>query len=122
MSHTIEIVRVYDLDPQTPGKRLLVDRLWPRGIKKDRLEPFTWAKELAPSTDLRKWYGHDPQRFEEFQRFYREELEESDPALKAREEILELLTTHDVLLLYAAKDPRNNHAIILKSWLEEGTA
>src|SRR5262245_17610135 len=77
-----EIRRIYDQDPPEAGYRVLVDRLWPRGIRKQNAALDEWAKDIAPTTDLRRWYGHDPARFEEFARRYRDELNR-DPAAAA---------------------------------------
>ena len=118
MAHTIKVVRVYEWDDSLAGHKFLVDRLWPRGVSRDSLEPFNWAKELTPSPDLRKWFGHRPERFDRFGQLYLEELEDNSDAHEAREKIQTLLRDDDVLLLYAAKDKECNHAIILKSWLD----
>ena len=94
------------------GYRILVDRLWPRGVKKDNVD--LWMKDIAPSDDLRKWFGHIPERFDEFESRYMAELE-SNPAA---EELGDLCCSRDVVLLYAAKDEERNNAVVLKKWLE----
>ena len=71
MKHNLSIVRVYDIQPATPGWRVLVDRLWPRGVPKDALHPDLWAKDVAPSTELRKWFAHEEGRFDEFAETFR---------------------------------------------------
>ncbi len=119
MMHELRTVRVYQLDDQDLGHRVLVDRLWPRGVKKAELEPFEWAKEVTPSTELRKWFGHDPQRFEEFAGRYRSELDENPAAAEFRKTVAAILKDQDVLLLYAAKDLTYNHANVLRDWLLE---
>ncbi len=106
--------RVYDGAP--PGwHAVLVDRVWPRGIAKDDLSA-TWLKEVGPSTELRKWFGHDPEKFEEFARRYRRELNGSD----AFEELLEEVRgAKRVVLLYGAKDTEHNQAVVLADLLRE---
>jgi uncharacterized protein YeaO (DUF488 family) len=118
MKYELKPLRVYELGPDTKGCRILVDRLWPRGIRKEALEPFTWAKEIAPSNELRKWFRHDPDRFEEFTSKYLEELETSPHAEEFVTSVEEMLKDQDVLLLYASKDKVNNQASVLKKWLE----
>ena len=93
-----------------------MDRLWPRGIKKEGLEMKVWLKDGAPSPALQKWFAHDPARWEEFQRRYRAELE-ADP--EAWQPILEAAKQGDVTLLYSARDMEHNSAILLKKFLEE---
>lgn len=114
----IEIIRAYDVDQSTNGFRVLVDRLWPRGISKVSLQLDRWAKELAPSTKLRKWFNHDPQRWEEFQRQYEEELAERTVEMR---QLMKAVGEHEtILLVYAAKDEHHNHAIVLQRILETG--
>lgn len=112
----IKIKRIYDTPLSEDGLRLLVDRLWPRGISKERAAIDYWYKEITPSNDLRKWFAHKEERFKEFSKMYREEL-------KSQEEILEqirlLSVKKPVTLLYGAKDPKINHAIVLKKVLDK---
>lgn len=112
----IRIKRIYELPLPDDGLRILVDRLWPRGITKDRAAIDYWYKEITPSSDLRKWFGHKSENFKEFARLYMEEL-------KANEGILQKIklfaSKTPVTLLYAAKDPEINHAIVLKKVIEE---
>ncbi|MGI6212873.1 MAG: DUF488 domain-containing protein [Anaerovoracaceae bacterium] len=119
MGHELKTLRVYELGPETEGYRILVDRLWPRGLRKEALEPFVWAKDIAPTSGLRKWFGHDPDRFEEFASRYQEELERSPYAEEFARGVGEILHDQDVLLLYAAKDKEKNQAVVLKKWLEK---
>lgn len=119
MEHELKMLRVYELGPETEGYRILVDRLWPRGLRKEALEPFVWAKDIAPTSGLRKWFGHDPDRFEEFASRYQEELESSPYAKEFARGVGEILHDQDVLLLYAAKDKEKNQAVVLKKWLEK---
>lgn len=107
--------RVYLPAGDTDGFRVLVDRLWPRGIKKENAHVDMWAKALAPSTELRKWFGHDPERFEEFARRYEEELSANAEAGTLLKEI----RTHDVVtLLFGAKDENHNNAVVLSRILQ----
>ena len=108
--------RVYEPAEPSDGTRFLVDRLWPRGIKKDKLEMKAWLKDVAPSPGLRKWFAHDPARWQEFQGRYRAELEANPDAWKP---ILEAAKQGDVTLLYSARDTEHNSAVLLKAFLEE---
>jgi uncharacterized protein YeaO (DUF488 family) len=110
----IKIKRVYDAVEAGDGRRYLVDRLWPRGIKKLALNIDGWIKEAAPSTELRQWFHHDPSRWNEFRLRYFAELE-SEP--EAWEPIAELQRNGTVTLLYSAKDTDHNHAIVLMEFL-----
>ena len=112
----IEIKRVYEEPSKNDGVRLFVDRLWPRGVKKENLQMDVWAKELAPSPELRKWFSHDPARFKEFEQKYSEELDENKSMWKP---LMDEYAHKKVTLLYAAKDPVVNHAQCLKSYLQK---
>jgi len=111
----IRIKRVYDPVRPDDGRRVLVDRLWPRGVAKDEARIDEWLKEVAPSDELRKWFGHDPAKWEEFRTRYRQEL-------KPRGELLERLRSEarkgTVTLLFAAKDVEHNNAVVLKEMLD----
>lgn len=113
----IQIKRVYDAPEESDGTRILVDRLWPRGIKKETLQLDDWAKVLAPSTEARKAFAHKAENFGEFKGRYEAELDQS---AEAHEYVSTLAASNlpVVTLLYAAKDPQVNHAIVLKGWLE----
>ena len=111
--------RVYESAETSDGTRFLVDRLWPRGIKKESLNMQAWLKDIAPSPELRKWFAHDPSKWQEFQGRYRAELESNPEAWKP---ILEAAKHGDVTLLYSARDPEHNSALLLKSFLEEHMA
>ncbi|OIJ36384.1 hypothetical protein BK826_02850 [Rothia kristinae] len=106
------IKRIYAEPSESDGARVLVDRVWPRGVAKEAAQLAQWAKELAPSTELRKWYGHDPERFEEFSRRYREELRgpEQQAALDGLPE------EETVTFVYAAKDEEHNQALVLRDF------
>jgi uncharacterized protein YeaO (DUF488 family) len=95
---TVRIGRIYDPASEEDGHRVLVDRLWPRGMRKSKAEIDEWCKEVAPSTELRKWYSHDPQRYAEFRRRYRLELETGEQALTLRH-LRELTKDRTVTLL-----------------------
>ncbi len=112
----IRIKRVYDPPDPSDGLRVLVDRLWPRGLKREEARIDEWRKELAPSDELRRWFGHDPRRWEEFQKRYREELLEKGEALYG---LLGLAKRGKVTLVYGARDPEHNNAVVLKALLEE---
>jgi uncharacterized protein YeaO (DUF488 family) len=111
MSFTIK--RVYEPAESTGGIRVLVDRLWPRGLKKTDAHLDHWMKEVAPSPPLRQWFNHDPERFAEFRKRYEAELAKN-PAVA---ELRELGKKQPVTLLYAAHDPLINHAVVLLSFL-----
>lgn len=106
--------RVYDAPGPSDGFRALVDRLWPRGVSKEDAALDPWIKDIAPSPDLRKWFGHEKQKFPEFSQRYRAELDSND-AVKTLEE---LLTKHKtVTLVYGAKDPEINHVAVLIDYM-----
>ena|SRR6185437_4165877 len=115
---TIQLKRAYDEPARNDGYRVLVDRLWPRGIKKERLQLDAWAKTLAPSTDLRKWFAHDPDRWTEFGKRYRAELRAGDAAKTVRELLASAKGKKTVTLLYGAKDRERNEAVVLRSLFE----
>ncbi len=110
---SVRVKRVYDPAARDDGVRVLVDRLWPRGVSKAAARVDAWLKDLAPSTELRTWFGHDPARWPEFQRRYRRELAATD----ARDELLALADHHPLTLLFAAKDPAHNNAVVLRDFL-----
>ncbi len=112
----IKIQRVYGTAMPTSGKRVLVDRVWPRGVRKEELHLDLWLRELGPSTELRKWFSHKPERWVEFQRRYRHELVHP----KQKEllgQIVELARKGPVTLLYGAHDEAHNQAVVLRSVL-----
>ncbi len=111
----LKLKRVYLKPDESDGYRVLVDRLWPRGLSKRRARMDLWLKEVAPSTRLRKWYGHEPGRWSEFKRRYRAELKQNPAALG---ELRALLRRHrSVTLLFSSKEERLNNAAALKSFL-----
>lgn len=116
MKRHIAIKHVYDPPSPADGKRVLVDRIWPRGLRKDAAALDAWVKEVAPSTALRKWYGHEPARWPEFRRRYRAELAENPDALA---ELKALAASGTTTLLYAAHDGEHSNAAVLKEWLDK---
>lgn len=112
----LKIKRVYEAAEESDGQRFLVERLWPRGMKKEALKMNAWLKAVAPSNDLRRWFGHDPAKWDEFQQRYRAELE-SNPAAWAP--IVQAAQQGDVTLLYSAHDTQHNNALALQSFLEQ---
>ncbi len=115
----IQVRRVYE--PPTPGDgaRLLVDRLWPRGLAREKLQLAGWLKEVAPGDELRRWFNHDPAKWEEFQRRYFAELEQNPHAWQP---ILQAARDGTVTLLFAAGDVEHNNAVALKAFLERKLA
>lgn len=111
--HGLDIRRIYDDEQDGARYRVLVDRLWPRGVKKSDADLQEWLKDAAPSTGLRRWYGHDPRRFEEFARRYRSELGRS-PASEAVQHLLDLTRTHPVTLITATRDLGRSGAQVLR--------
>jgi len=110
----IKVKRVYEPASPGDGTRLLVDRLWPRGLRKETAKMDTWLKDLAPSNELRRWFGHDPDKWTEFQRRYSAELDEKPDVRKS---ILPQNTKGTVTFLFAAKDTEHNNAVALKNYL-----
>jgi uncharacterized protein YeaO (DUF488 family) len=114
----ISIQRAYDREFAPARKRVLVDRIWPRGLSKAELQLDTWAREVAPSSVLRKWFGHNPSRWNEFQRRYRTELD--SPGCEAKlVELDEMGCEAPILLLFGARDREHNQAVVLRQVLEE---
>lgn len=106
--------RIYD-DPDNNGARVLVDRLWPRGVSKEEAQLDAWIKEVAPSDELRTWYDHDPDRWTEFKERYVSELKEKDDAVGR---VLDVAKDDQLTLLYAATDREQNNAVVLREYLE----
>jgi uncharacterized protein YeaO (DUF488 family) len=111
----IHVKRVYESKAKSDGLRVLVDRLWPRGLTKRRAAADLWLKELAPSTELRKWFAHDPAKWAEFQKRYRAELRAARSALDT---LRQKAKTGTLTLLFGAKDETHNEARVLKTVLE----
>ncbi len=115
----LKIKRIYEPCDPSDGVRILIDRVWPRGVSKERARLDEWMKDIAPSPTLRKWFQHDPEKFAEFKKAYRGELEADSEKIGAVSRLLDMLDTNIVTLLYGAKDEIHNHAIVLKQYLEE---
>lgn len=109
----LSIKRVYEMPCKGDGYRILIDRLWPRGLSKEKAKADLWLKEIAPSTQLRKWFDHDPAKWKDFQKKYRAEIKENSEAC----EILRRKLTEEkvVTLIYAAKDEEHNDAVVLQA-------
>ena len=111
----IKIKRVYDAYSEDDGFRVLIDRLWPRGVSKQKARLDLWLKDIAPSPELRQWFGHDPARFKEFSARYKAELD-TNPAVS---QLRSITNEHkQVTLLYGARDSKINHASVLKAYLK----
>ncbi|HJZ80690.1 MAG TPA: DUF488 domain-containing protein [Pyrinomonadaceae bacterium] len=112
----IRLKRVYETLSKDDGERILVERLWPRGLTKQQAKVDLWLKEVAPSAELRKWFGHDPAKWDEFRRRYEKEL-------KSKNDLIELLKRKAeegaITLLYAARDEEHNSAVVLKQFLQK---
>lgn len=117
--NSIIIKRVYDSYSEDDGYRVLVDRLWPRGISKEKINMNHWAKEISPSTELRKTFQHNADTMEEFKRRYYFELDNNEYSAEFIHQIKDKLKEGNVTLLYAAKDTVYNHAHVLKDWMNE---
>lgn len=111
---SIILKRAYEAPAKADGQRILVDRLWPRGLAKAKARIDLWLKEVAPSTELRQWFGHDPDKWTEFRKRYRAELK-GNPALA---ELQGLAHRGDITLVYAARDQLHNEAVVLKEMLD----
>lgn len=118
MTATLRIARIYEEPSADDGRRILVDRLWPRGVSKQKARLDDWCKEVAPSDELRRWYGHDPGRFEEFSARYREELSAGGRA-EALERIAAAARAGTVTLLTATKEPAISQAAVIRAAIEE---
>jgi uncharacterized protein YeaO (DUF488 family) len=117
MRDAVTVVRVYEDAAATGGTRVLVDRVWPRGVSKEAAHLDLWLKDVAPTTELRRWYGHDPARFEEFRRRYEAELAEP-PAAEALRRLRDLAAERPVVLVTATKDIPHSQAAVLAALLD----
>jgi uncharacterized protein YeaO (DUF488 family) len=113
----VRLKRAYQPAARSDGYRLLIDRLWPRGVAKEQARLDEWAKELAPSSELRRWFGHDPARFEEFRRRYRHELVAQEQKLR---ELRKRAREGTLTLVYGARDSEHNDAVVLAELLRRG--
>jgi uncharacterized protein YeaO (DUF488 family) len=112
---SIQLKRAYETGLESDGYRVLVDRLWPRGVSKQDAKIDLWLKEIAPSTDLRKWFGHDPAKWNEFRKRYAQELDNRPEIVK---QLADLLEKRHVTLVYSAKNEEFNQAVALKEYLD----
>ncbi len=112
-TQTIKLKRAYDAPASSDGYRILVDRIWPRGVSKEELKIDDWLKDAAPSTSLRKWFNHEPEKWNEFKKRYFEELEQNTDLADR------IMKHHTVTLVYAAKDQEHNNAVVLKEYIEK---
>ncbi len=112
----VRIKRAYETPSSDDGKRILIDRLWPRGLTKGKAKIDVWLKDIAPSTELREWFSHDPAKWLEFQKRYRQELDANEAVVgQLREE----LKKGQVTLVYSAKDEQHNDAVLLQEYLDQ---
>lgn len=116
--HDIRIKRVYEPPETGDGVRVLIDRLWPRGLSHERAQVDHWLKDLAPSSELRTWFGHDPAKFAEFRRRYLAELKDSSEAQEALAQIRSLAAKGSITLVYGARDTEHNDAVVLIDLLQ----
>lgn len=112
----IIIKRVYETPSKEDGNRILIDRLWPRGLTKEKAKIDLWLKEIAPTTELRKWFGHDPSKWTEFQKRYVAEIKKN---VAVTSQLEKQLKKGKVTLVYGAKDEEHNDAVVLKEYLEK---
>jgi uncharacterized protein YeaO (DUF488 family) len=117
VSMNIKIKRVYEQSDKGDGVRILVDRLWPRGLTKEKASVDLWLKEIAPSTELRKWFGHDPDKWKSFRGRYETEIRHKDDLLKV---LKQKAMEGTITILYGARDQKHNEALVLKQFLERG--
>lgn len=113
---TIRIKRIYEDPSKNDGHRILVDRIWPRGVSKEDAQLDDWPKDIAPSDELRKWFDHDPDKFDEFDKKYRKELKDKKEEL---DKIRKKAKDKTVTLLYGAKDKEHNQAVVLRKVLQD---
>lgn len=112
----IKIKRIYEESEKEDGYRILVDRIWPRGLSKEKAKVDLWLKDIAPSTELRKWFGHEPDKWEEFRKRYLKELKKNEENIS---QVREEMKKRDVTLVYAAKDTNKNQAVVLLEVLKK---
>lgn len=111
----IHTKRIYENPAKQDGFRVLVDRIWPRGVSKEDAALDCWAKDLAPSTELRKWFDHDPDKWDDFKQRYRDELQENQELL---DDLMQKAKSGPITLLFGARDQEHNQAIVLQEFLE----
>lgn len=116
IDYSISTLRVYDDDGKSSGTRILVDRIWPRGLTKADVGADCWLKDAAPSTELRKWFSHDPSRWDDFMKRYHAELDRNSAVV---EELLDFWRNDHLVLLYSARDTQHNQAVALAEYLRK---
>lgn len=116
----VHIKRVYDEAEESDGMRILVDRIWPRGVSKEEANLDEWVKEVAPSDDLRQWFDHDADKYQEFKKKYKEEMKQNDEQKESLTKLKKWTKKHDknITLVYGAKDEKHNQASVLKEILD----
>lgn len=114
MKSSVQMKRVYETPDKDDGTRILIDRLWPRGLTREKAKVDLWLKEIAPSTELRKWFGHDPEKWKEFQKKYKKEIKENKDTWKI---LQDKVKEGKVTLIYGAKDEEHNDARVLLEML-----
>ncbi len=119
MKLDLKLERIYTKPADLDGYRILVDRLWPRGISKVNAHLDDWAKEMGPTTELRKWFNHEPAKYPEFQKRYLAEIEANPMTAEFVKKVAEQLKQTNVILLYGAKDEQHNQAVVLLAYLQE---
>ena len=112
----IQLKRAYDKPQKTDGRRILIDRVWPRGVRKEDLKLDEWLKDLAPSTELRRWFGHDPEKWEEFRRRYFQELDAHPDTIR---QLRTKMREGPLTIVFGSKEQRFNNAVALKEYLEK---
>ena len=113
----VNLKRAYEKPSKDDGERILVERLWPRGLTKLQAKIDLWLKDVAPSTELRRWFGHDPKKWDEFRRRYQKELKNKDELIKL---LKRKAKNGTITLIYAARDEEHNGALVLKRFLKQG--
>lgn len=113
----LKLKRIYESYEKSDGYRVLVDRMWPRGVKKVDAHVDLWLKEVAPSTELRKWFNHDPSKFDAFKERYQDELKKEPQEVAVKELLAVMAKNETVTLLYGAKDEQHNQAVVLAAYL-----
>lgn len=115
---TVQIKRIYEAIETGEGQRILVDRIWPRGVSKEKAQLAEWMREIAPSNELCKWFDHDPEKFDQFSQMYQTELLQ-EPRSAYLQQLVKRAQEEKITLLYAAKDQEHNQALVLKRVLDE---
>ncbi|MDQ0298629.1 uncharacterized protein YeaO (DUF488 family) [Salibacterium salarium] len=115
----VQIKRIYEQVSEKDGYRVLVDKVWPRGVSKERAKLDEWAKEITPTPELRKWFNHEKDKFIVFAEEYKKELQSNKEGRQKLNELTNIAVDKEVTLVFAAKDEKYNHAVLLQQWMEE---